>query len=207
MRESGRVVKFNADVAVSGSTENLEVTRVGVFNLLADSKYFRYNDTVGEIQELGRQPDGHVTSTAGKFEQTESGYAPLYIDPARGQILNLATQKATLEERYHQGGTVGYVITFVLIIGFLIAIYKFVTLGIEGAKMRSQLKNTDNPSDKNALGRILKVYQENKASDVENLELKLDEAILRETPRIDSGVNIIKILAAIAPLLGLLGTV
>lgn len=37
--------------------------------------------------------------------------------------------------------------------------------------------------------------------------MKLDEAILRETPRIDSGVNIIKILAAIAPLLGLLGTV
>lgn len=207
MRESGRVVKFNADVAVSGSTANLEVTRVGVFNLIADSKYFRYNDSVGEIQELGRQPDGYVTSAAGKFEQTQSGYAPLYIDPARGQILGLAIQKATLMERYHQGETVGYVITAVLFVGIIIAIYKIVTLTSEGRRMRSQLKNIENPSSNNALGRILTVYKENQAVDVETLEMKLDEAILRETPRIDSGVNIIKVFAAIAPLLGLLGTV
>lgn len=207
MRESGRVVKFNADVAVSGSTANLEVTRVGVFNLIADSKYFRYNDSVGEIQELGRQPDGYVTSAAGKFEQTQSGYAPLYIDPARGQILGLAIQKATLMERYHQGETVGYVITAVLFLGIIIAIYKIVTLTSEARKMRSQLKNIENPSSNNALGRILTVYKENQAVDVETLEMKLDEAILRETPRIDSGVNIIKVFAAIAPLLGLLGTV
>ena len=35
----------------------------------------------------------------------------------------------------------------------------------------------------------------------------MDEAILRELPSIESGINLIKILAAIAPLLGLLGTV
>src|SRR5690606_41361143 len=100
-------------------------------------------------------------------------------------ILNLAIQKATLSERYHQGGTVGYVITAVLIIGILIAIYKFITLTAEAGKMRSQLKNIDNPSSNNALGRILAVYKENQSVDVETLEMKLDEAILRETPRID----------------------
>ena len=208
MKESGRVVTFNSDVTLlDGSSENRDVTRIGVFNLISQGEYFNYNDSAEEIQPLGRQPEGFVLSTVEAFENTESGYEGLYIDPARGQILNLATQKATLEERYHQGGTVGYVITVALVVGFLIAIYKFVTLGLESAKMRSQLKNTANPSDKNALGRILKVYHENKASDTENLELKLDEAILRETPSIESGVNIIKILAAIAPLLGLLGTV
>ncbi|PHR65343.1 MAG: flagellar motor protein MotA [Idiomarina sp.] len=208
MKESGKVVTFNSDVTLlDGSTENRDVTRIGVFNLISNGEYFNYNDAAEEIQPLGRQPEGFVLATVEAFESTESGYEGLYIDPARGQILNLATQKATLEERYHQGGTVGYVITVALIVGFLIAIYKFVTLGLESAKMRAQLKNTANPSDKNALGRILKVYQENKTADTENLELKLDEAILRETPRIDAGVNIIKILAAIAPLLGLLGTV
>lgn len=94
-----------------------------------------------------------------------------------------------------------------MIIGLLIAIFKIVSLSAQGAKIRAQLKNTGNPSEKNALGRILKVYQENANTDVENLELKLDEAIMRETPSIDSGINIIKIFAAIAPLLGLLGTV
>jgi biopolymer transport protein ExbB len=73
--------------------------------------------------------------------------------------------------------------------------------------MRSQLRNTNNPSKSNPLGRILSVYHSNKDADVENLELKLDEAILRELPSIDRGITVIKILAAIAPLLGLLGTV
>ncbi|MDX1705129.1 MotA/TolQ/ExbB proton channel family protein [Pseudidiomarina sp.] len=208
MKESGKTVTFNTDVVMlDGSTENRDVTRIGVFNLISGGMYFTFNDQANEIQPLGRQPEGYVTASVEDYLALDEGYTGLYVDPARGQILSLATQKATLEERYHQGGTVGYVITVALLIGLLIAVYKFITLGIESAKMRSQLKNTDKPSTGNALGRILKVYHENKGSDVENLELKLDEAILRETPRIDAGVNIIKILAAIAPLLGLLGTV
>lgn len=49
--------------------------------------------------------------------------------------------------------------------------------------------------------------KQTKKADVETLELKLDEAILRELPSVDRGINLIKIFAAIAPLLGLLGTV
>ena len=76
-----------------------------------------------------------------------------------------------------------------------------------GGAIKKQLKNTANPTTNNALGRILTVYKENKDADVENLELKLDEAILREMPKVEGGITIIKILSAIAPLLGLLGTV
>tara|TARA_R110000868_G_scaffold123143_9_gene326333 strand:- start:905 stop:1423 length:519 start_codon:yes stop_codon:yes gene_type:complete len=94
-----------------------------------------------------------------------------------------------------------------LAIGLLIGLYKIITLTVIAGKMRSQLKNPGNPSTSNPLGRILTVYKDNKGADAENLELKLDEAILRELPSIESGINIIKIFAAIAPLLGLLGTV
>ena len=94
-----------------------------------------------------------------------------------------------------------------LAFGLLIGVYKMITLTITGGKMLSLLKNVYSPSEGNPLGRILKVYQENKTADAENLELKLDEAILRELPKIESGINVIKIFAAIAPLLGLLGTV
>jgi len=209
MIQSGKVVTFNTDVfQLDGGVENKEVTRVGVFNLVAQNgEYLTYNDTTEQVQPLGRQPEGYVISQNNEFTDTSEGYAGLYLDPSRGQILGLLTQKATLEERYHQGGTVGYVITVVLIIGLLIAVYKLVTLTAVGGKMRSQLKNIDNPSDKNPLGRVLKVYHANKNSDAENLELKLDEAILKETPKIESGINVVKIFAAIAPLLGLLGTV
>jgi biopolymer transport protein ExbB len=209
MIQSGKVVTYNTDVfQLDGGVENKEVTRVGVFNLVAQNgEYLTYNDTTEQVQPLGRQPEGYVIGQNSEFTGTSEGYAGLYLDPSRGQILGLLTQKATLEERYHQGGTVGYVITVVLIIGLLIAVYKLVTLTAVGGKMRSQLKSIDNPSDKNPLGRVLKVYHANKNSDAENLELKLDEAILKETPKIESGINVVKIFAAIAPLLGLLGTV
>ena len=209
MIQSGKTVTFTTDVyQLDGGAETKEVTRVGVFNLIQQNgEYLTYNDTTEQVQPLGRQPEGYIVGQNDEFTSTAEGYEGLYLDPSRGQILGLLTQKATLEERYHQGGTVGYVITVVLIIGLLIAVYKLITLTAVGGKMRSQLKNIDKPSDKNPLGRVLKVYHANKNADAENLELKLDEAILKETPKIESGINVVKIFAAIAPLLGLLGTV
>lgn len=207
MRESGRVSRFEGEVTLlEGGTETREIVRIGAFNLISNGEYLLYNEDLEQIQPLGRQPDGHILRAAENFENTTEGFAGVYLDPARGGILSLLTQKATLAERYHQGSTVGYAITVVLIIGLLIAVYKVVTLTMAGAQIRSQLKNPQNPGN-NPLGRILTVYQENKNVDVETLELKLDEAILRETPKIDAGVGIIKILAAISPLMGLLGTV
>ena len=47
----------------------------------------------------------------------------------------------------------------------------------------------------------------NKSVDVETLELKLDEAILKETPALERFLTIIKLISAVAPLFGLLGTV
>ena len=43
--------------------------------------------------------------------------------------------------------------------------------------------------------------------DVETLELKLGEAILGETPKINRGIAIVQVISVVSPLLGLLGTV
>ena len=210
MTESGKVVKFEGEVSkLAGGVDVEQITRVGSFNLVKDSgNYLIYNSDVQTIQPLGKEAEAHFRSSAENLANASAGeLVPFYLDPSRGGILRLNTQKATLEDRYEQGGTPGYVITAVLALGFLIAIMSLFTTITEGSAIKKQLRDTSNPSDKNALGRILKIYQENKGSDVENLELKLDEAILRETPRIERGINTIKILAAVAPLLGLLGTV
>jgi biopolymer transport protein ExbB len=166
-----------------------------------------YDDANDQVIPLGRQPDGYIVSSAADIQAATSGIVPVYVDPSRGAILGLLKQKATLSERYHAGGIVGYIITVMLIIGLLIGVYKLISLFLIGGKIKTQLANVGNPSNSNPLGRILNVYAENKSADTENLELKLDEAILRELPSIESGINIIKIFAAIAPLLGLLGTV
>jgi biopolymer transport protein ExbB len=210
MTESGKVVKFNTDVIkLEGGSTPTEVTRVGAFNLVtAGGNYLIYNSDTDKVEPLGKEAEAHFRSSAATLANAGSGeVVPFYVDPSRGGILRLNTQKATLADRYEQGGTPGYVITAVLFLGFLIAAVSLYITLTEGSKIKKQLKDTSKPSEKNALGRILKVYHENRDTDVENLELKLDEAILRETPRIERGINTIKILAAVAPLLGLLGTV
>ncbi|MCF2946885.1 MotA/TolQ/ExbB proton channel family protein [Paraglaciecola aquimarina] len=208
MTESGQVARFTTEVVnLDGGSQQQEVVRVGTFNLVGEQGYLVYDDQNEMVQPLGRQPDSHLLSSAQAMHGATSGLVAFYADPSSGAILGLLKEKATMSERYHAGGIVGYVITVMLGIGLLIGLYKIITLTIVSGKISSQVKNIDNPSSANPLGRILNVYKENKSADVETLELKLDEAILRELPRIDSGINIIKIFAAIAPLLGLLGTV
>jgi biopolymer transport protein ExbB len=88
----------------------------------------------------------------------------------------------------------------------LLGFYRLLVLTLVSIKVRNQLK-TDRPVDNNPLGRVLLVAEANPVSDTETLELKLGEAILHETPSLESLLTIIKMIATIAPLGGLLGTV
>jgi biopolymer transport protein ExbB len=83
---------------------------------------------------------------------------------------------------------------------------RLLTLTITGLRVRAQARNPDK-AGRNPLGRVLRVYHDNPKSDIETLELKLSEAILRETPKINRMLMFLKIIAVVAPLLGLLGTV
>lgn len=208
MIASGQVSRFQSEVVdINGGSSTQDIVRIGTFNLVGDEGYLIYNDENNKVQPLGRQPESFQVATTQDLRDATSGVVPVFVDPSRGAILNLFKQKATLMERYQAGGTVGLIITAMLILGMGIGVFKLIQLSIMGAKMKSQLNNIDSPNTSNALGRILSVYQEHKQADVETLELKLDEAILRELPTVESGINIIKIFSAIAPLLGLLGTV
>ncbi|MFT5295106.1 MAG: biopolymer transport protein ExbB [Colwellia sp.] len=208
MTQSGKVSQFSSEVtSLDGSTSTETITRIGTFNLVSADGFLNYNDEVGQVQPLAKQPAGYITGTASDFFTETSGHHPLYIDPSRGGILALETRKKVLMEFYHEGGTVGYAITVLLALGFIIALERMIFLTTISSRIKSQEKNLEQPNENNPLGRLIKVYHENRNVDAETLELKLDEAILRETPKIDRGINLIKMFAAIAPLMGLLGTV
>ncbi len=204
MTQSGKIVTFQGDVILGdGTKQSTEVTRVGVFNLLSDAGYIVYNTSIGEMQELVRQPE--AADTVSGYLGSSAAAAELAVDPSRGSLLRLLTQKKTTMERYHQGGVVGYVITVLLLIGLIIVTERIINLTIVGSKIKKQA--TSSTPGNNPLGRIMTVFQANTDLDTDDLELKLDEAVLKETPKIERGVNIIKVLAAVSPLLGLLGTV
>ncbi len=207
MTESGRVVRFNTPVITAdGEQVNLDVVRVGSFNVVADGKFLQYSAETGKVSELQRQPKTRYTDSAANLIGATDGLTTFALDPTRGQILSLEVQKANFRERIEQGGWVGYIILGLGAIGLLIALLRFVSLFTTGMKVNSQLKsneiNTNNP-----LGRVLSVASSNPNSDTETIELKLGEAIMQETPGLSWGLVFLKVISVVAPLLGLLGTV
>ena len=113
------------------------------------------------------------------FEEAASGsLSPLGIDPSRGSILSALVQAPSLLERFHQGGLVGYVIALVLLIGLILTSERMVYLTKVGRQIKEQL-SSQVFDGANSLGLIFKTYEENKSMDIESLELKLDEAILK----------------------------
>ena len=207
MTETGRVTRYrHRVVGVDGVESEREVVRIGVFNAITDGDYLRLDDNTGKLVELARPPAARHRATAKSFFAAQSGLNPMAIDPSRGTILSMLVQSPTLEERVRQGGLVGYIIIGLGIVGLLLALYRFAYLGVVGRKINNQAQR-DEADAGNPLGRILSVYGDNRVADVETLGLKLDEAILKETPALERGNALVRVLSVIAPLLGLLGTV
>ncbi|WP_426358115.1 MotA/TolQ/ExbB proton channel family protein [Pseudocolwellia sp. HL-MZ19] len=207
MTESGKVHKFSREVVkVNGEKVKTDVVRVGGFNLVSDGKYLEYVDETGSVAELIRQPSDRYLSSAAELTSSASNVVPFALDPTGGSILGLLVQAPNLQERIDQGGSVGYVILAIGLIGLLIGVERFISLTIIGGKVNSQLKNTT-ASKNNPLGRVMLVKDENDSADAETLELKLSERILKEVPVLTTRLTFIKIISVVAPLIGLLGTV
>jgi biopolymer transport protein ExbB len=208
MTETGKVSTFTTNVVnASGEENQQEVTRIGAFNVVSEGKYLEYVPETERLVELQRQPPSRYTGRIDDLSSGTSGQFPIGIDPTRGQLLGLLVQSPSLMERIAQGKTVGYVIIALGIVGVLIAVWRVLVLSAVGAKVNRQVKNIGTPNTNNPLGRVLKMSQDNPNANIETIELKLGEAILRETPKFNAMLPLLKIISVVAPLLGLLGTV
>ena len=208
MTEAGKVVKFTTDVIdTNGSKVAIEVARVGLFNIVADGKYLNYSPETGNVTEIPRQPEGrrYVNSTSDLFSGSDNKIA-FGLDPTLGGVLASLVGRPNLVERVQQGGIVGYLVILLGLFGVSIAGHRWYVLQAADKKVTAQL-NSSSISDDNPLGRVLGVYEKNKTVDTDTLELKLAEAVFKETPELNKGLLIIKVISVVAPLMGLLGTV
>ena len=209
MTETGKVKRFNAGVVLpDGSEVEKDVIRIGVFNLVADGKYLQYDPETQTISELLRQPEDRFVSGAEDLTEAEAGFVSVGLDPTKGQLLSqLVDVPSWYERSTTQGGTVGWIIIGLGIFGITVALLRILYMMYVGMSVNSQMRNLDSPSGSNPLGRVLLAYHENKNIDVESLELKMGEAVLREVPKLSRLNTLIKVISVVAPLLGLLGTV
>lgn len=225
--ETGKVSRFNGEVTTNdGVKESSELVRVGAFNIVASDGYVNFSIENQGMVDLSRQPSGEFTSTAKKLHRAKPGTkVPFAIDPTRGSLLVLETERATLAEMVGtpfggiasgkcwlpfcdgQGQTVGSIIIMVGIVGVVLALWRMVVLFLVRQRVDAQIQDLDNPRDDNPLGKLLQVYTENKDVDSETLQLKIGEAILHEMPTLTRNISLVQVISVVAPLMGLLGTV
>lgn len=204
--ETARVVRFEAPVAdASGEITPREVVRLGDFAAFTEEHLLRRGADSQVLSVIERTPR-EIAASLAAFHAGES--RSLSLDPTRGDVMAALGQRPSLLERFHQGGAVGYVVVGLGVIGLLVALLQYGYLLRVSLAMRRQLRDLSTLRDDNPLGRVLLRFGALQNDPVpEALEARLDEAVLAELPRLERGQPLVKLLAAVAPLLGLLGTV
>lgn len=219
MTATSEVKHFQAPVAQpNGVYETSDVLRVGPFVAVdAQGRFLAYDASNQQLEVYPRQPDtGYVTGAKAFFKgQADT----LLVDPSRGNLFELIGRTPTLKERLEQGGAIGLIILVLGGIGLLVASWRLVAVLMAEVRIKAQYKRVDEVSENNPLGRVLLAVNsaaqtsvgthasQKGEQDISSIEVRLDEALLKEVPRLERGMSALKLLAAVAPLLGLLGTV
>lgn len=204
--ESGRGVRFTSPVAnAEGAVSPQEVIRLGAFGAFSEGRMLQLPGDGGALAVTGQTP-AEIAEGLRAFQQGEGEV--IALDPTQGEVLDALAQRPDLWQRFQQGGAVGYVVVALGAIGLLVALAQYAYLLLVTLRMRRQLRQPNRLSEDNPLGRVLSRFNAlGEGHAPEALEARLDEALLAEQPRLERGQPLVKLLAAVAPLLGLLGTV
>ncbi|MDD2761658.1 MAG: DUF3450 family protein [Methylomonas sp.] len=202
------ISKFKGPVyQPTGQASEREVLRIGDFTLIAGGRYLIYSPETARLIELARQPENGLLDLAGDFARQDSTVlARVAIDPSSGQTLQLLVQVPNLAERIDQGGPVGYLILVLAGLAYSVSAYRFIKLTLIGKRIQRQLQSDVRHLD-NPLGRILSRLEQSAMTDEEALYLVIDDALASEQAQLDHALTFLKLIAAVAPMLGLLGTV
>ena len=206
---SGEISRFESNIVAPGGTIYSDsVVRVGMFNAISGDRYLNHLTEENILAELPRQPAGFARATAADLADASGQTIAFALDPSRGALLGLLVQSPSLLERIEQGKAVGYVILFGLLVGLVLVLERWARLTKLQGRINKQLKDLDSVSDDNPLGRIVAIYYENQhLDDLETISRKLETVVIKDVAAVTAGLPVIKILATVAPLTGLLGTV
>ena len=207
IRNAETIKTFTTEVlSADGDNSELEVLRIGTFSITQDGNFLKHLIDTNQVEFLPSQPSGVNKRKLRRLQGSSEGVYEVDIDPTRGAILDKLIQKKTFFQRIADGGFVGYVIILLGLGGVALASERIYVLRNTLDSIREQENSTDIIQN-NLLGSLLQTAKENVNESLDSLELILDEKIQSITPTIEIRVKAIKLIATVAPLLGLLGTV
>lgn len=206
MVASSKVVTVVQDVTMlDGSKAPLMVTQVAGFSAFTAKGALLYL-AESESYQLLANTSSDLARRIAAFSQAEQGLVGTLIDPSGGVLLKRAAETAPWWQIFSDAGGVGAIIVIIGSIGMLIGLLRLLSLTRQTKRIELQKQQLDDLAD-NPLGRIMAIADRHQGSNADELARFLDEAILAELPECRKGLGSLAVLAAVAPLLGLLGTV
>ncbi len=216
-------IRFDGSaLSANGTLEKGKFSKIGPITLFASSESTEAGLARHEINSMEASlqlvPEPHQAPVR---SIVESGNGMLPLDPTDGEAFENASTEETLIEHLARGGIVMIPILLLALLAALIAIWKTIELSrirsVEAYDVQSVLdhlsKKEKEEADQHANkiggpgGQILSIAIQHANASKELLEEVLLEQILHIRPRLEKMLQFINLTAAIAPLLGLLGTV
>ncbi len=210
---------FEGPAIVQGTLREGRFALVGPVSYFSDTKEFA-GITQGMIQN---RANVYVLPTfrAGITALVTTGAGIIPVDTTGGEALEGITHSITLWEEFKLGGFVMIPILGLFVLAIIIAIFKTVELSrVKAAKgqdievilghLRSGQKDaalSHAHAVGGPVGEMLSAAVANSDQDREVMEEVLYEAIIKSQPKLERFLPFIAVVAATAPLLGLLGTV
>lgn len=216
-------LKRGAFINRSGHEEHGEILLIGPFTAVyrfQDEIGFLRPDSGGRLTALPVLPDKKITKELGGY--MDGREEACVFDPSGGSALRQVSHRITYVERIRNGGFFVWPILAIGVLAILIVLERTIFLSrvhmntdkIMGKVNELALADRWNDCEemiKSKCGRpvcnILRAGLEGRSYDRETVDSILQEAILREVPRLERFLSVLHVFAAISPLLGLLGTV
>jgi biopolymer transport protein ExbB len=182
--------------------------------------FCNYTATGGKLYALSRLPSKRMQKQIKRYLQGRSDAAPM--DISRGGGLRQLTHELSLWQQVPKGGPIVWPILLILVVGLLIIIERIAFLvrkrldadgliqKIETMAGENNWQACEQACDRHTMTPVARVIKAGIACSEmkrEEMENALQEAILKEIPPMERFLSTLGMLAAIAPLLGLLGTV
>jgi biopolymer transport protein ExbB len=190
------------------------------YRLGNETGFLLYSEPSQRLLALSKLPNRRISGSIERYMEGEAMEAP--IDISRGAALRQLTHRLNIWEQIPMGGPIVYPIVGIFLLAVVIIIERSIYLLSKSVNaenlMKSVCKHAEN-QDWDACNAVCETFRNKpipkvllagiKFKDVSRLDLEnvLQEAILNEIPRLERFLSTLGMLAAIAPLLGLLGTV
>lgn len=227
VRRSGQVGFIDGSyVGRDGEDTEGQVLTLGKFTAI-----YREGDEVGFLKyspesrrffALSNLPSGGIARDMAKYTKGETEMVP--VDISGGAALRTISHQTSLLDQLEAGGLLVWPIGAIALAVLFIVVYKFFFLNRVHGNTDKFMNEVNSLAAAGDWDKCKEIVNEHKGKnwpvinvirdglkarreDRETLESVLQESILRELPRLERGLAMLAVFGAIAPLLGLLGTV